>query len=220
MKFYNSNIGLIFNSGSTTNSTPSKIYRTIDGGDTWQTFEPENIEAAGWGNSIAFLHNDPSKVWLTDGTNLYFSSDTGRTWIGSTPGLMNGGGRDIVFTEDNYGWFACDGGIVYRTANGYKSVTDVKGGNDIIAKTFQLEQNYPNPFNPSTTISYQLPNNSFVTLKIYDELGREVKTLVNQFQHQGSYKINFDASQFSSGIFIYRLQTDNYSASRKMIFLK
>ena len=85
---------------------------------------------------------------------------------------------------------------------------------------FQLEQNYPNPFNPVTVIKYQLPFNSSVTLKIFDILGKEVETLVNEEKNAGYYQISFDASSLSSGIYFYTLQTENYFTTKKMILLK
>ncbi len=85
---------------------------------------------------------------------------------------------------------------------------------------FSLYQNYPNPFNPSTTISYQLPKNGFVTLKIYDVLGREVSTLVNEYKSAGNYKLNFDASNLSSGVYIYTIRSADNVLSKKMILMK
>ncbi|MHA2101535.1 MAG: T9SS type A sorting domain-containing protein, partial [Candidatus Kariarchaeaceae archaeon] len=86
--------------------------------------------------------------------------------------------------------------------------------------TFALEQNYPNPFNPSTTINYQIPELSFITLKIYDVLGSEVATLVNEEKPIGSYKVEFDATNLPSGIYFYQLQTPNFIQTKKMILLK
>ncbi|MFQ5584456.1 MAG: kelch repeat-containing protein [Calditrichia bacterium] len=86
--------------------------------------------------------------------------------------------------------------------------------------TFRLHQNYPNPFNPTTTISYSIPKSGYVKLKIYDMLGKEVKTLVNQFQSMGSYSFSFDAGNLSSGIYIYKLKADDYMATKKMILLR
>ena len=83
-----------------------------------------------------------------------------------------------------------------------------------------LSQNYPNPFNPSTIIHYEIPNDGLVTLKVYDELGREVKTLVNQYQNKGKYDVNFDASNLASGIYFYRLQSGNFISTKKMLLLK
>ena len=90
----------------------------------------------------------------------------------------------------------------------------------IVVSSFKLEQNYPNPFNPSTTISWQLPVNAFVLLKVYDVLGNEVTTLVNDQKAAGSYQTDFDASNLSSGTYIYRLEAGNFVQTRKMILLK
>jgi type IX secretion system substrate protein len=85
---------------------------------------------------------------------------------------------------------------------------------------YTLAQNYPNPFNPTTSISYQIPNDGNVSLKIYDLLGAEVMTLVNKTQTQGRYEVNFDASALSSGVYIYRIQANKFVESRKMMLLK
>ncbi len=85
---------------------------------------------------------------------------------------------------------------------------------------FTLSQNYPNPFNPSTKINYQLPEISFVALKIYDVLGNEIATLVNEEKPVGEYEVEFDGKGLPSGIYLYRLQAGNYSEVRKMVLLK
>lgn len=86
--------------------------------------------------------------------------------------------------------------------------------------TFELSQNYPNPFNPETIISYKLPVNSFVTLKVYDVLGKEVTTLVNEMKGAGNYVVKFNAFKLSSGIYLYKLQLGNIVQTRKMILTK
>ena len=85
---------------------------------------------------------------------------------------------------------------------------------------FSLSQNYPNPFNPSTSIKYSVPSNEYVSLKIYDVLGKEVATLVNQEMNAGIYEVQFDATLFTSGVYIYRLITEDISISKKMILIK
>jgi hypothetical protein len=85
---------------------------------------------------------------------------------------------------------------------------------------FALGQNYPNPFNPSTTISYQLPQESLVTLKVYDVLGNEMVTLINEEKPAGSYEAKFDASKLSSGVYVYRLQAGNFIQTKKMMLVK
>jgi hypothetical protein len=85
---------------------------------------------------------------------------------------------------------------------------------------FSLEQNYPNPFNPSTKIRYQLPQDGMVTLKVYDILGSEVATLVNEQKTDGMYEINFDASRLAGGVYIYKLTAGSYISSKKMLIIK
>ncbi len=92
--------------------------------------------------------------------------------------------------------------------------------NEITPNNYFLKQNYPNPFNPSTYINYGLKEGSFVTLKVYNILGTEVATLVNEYKPAGNYKVNFDASQLASGVYIYRLNTNNFVQTRKMILEK
>ena len=98
--------------------------------------------------------------------------------------------------------------------------TAVKGKSNELPKEFVLEQNYPNPFNPTTEIQYSIPKNGFVTLKVYNLLGQEVMTLVNQQQMAGSYKVNLSAGALASGIYMYRLQTGNFTLIKKMVVLK
>ncbi len=92
--------------------------------------------------------------------------------------------------------------------------------NKNLSTTFVLEQNYPNPFNPTTKISYSIPYNGFVTLKVYNILGNEIATLVSKNQPAGKFNINFDASNLTSGIYFYTLTTDSFSDTKKLLLLK
>ena len=83
-----------------------------------------------------------------------------------------------------------------------------------------IDNNYPNPFNPTTTITYSLPNDGFVTLKVYDMLGREVAELVSSQKFAGKYSVQFDASKFSSGMYVYKLSSDKFTAVKKMMLVK
>jgi hypothetical protein len=89
-----------------------------------------------------------------------------------------------------------------------------------VSAQYSLTQNYPNPFNPSTVISYQLPAGSFVTLKVYDILGREVATLVNEVKPPGTYTVRFDASGLASGVYVYRLTAGDFVQTCKMLVIK
>jgi len=85
---------------------------------------------------------------------------------------------------------------------------------------YALEQNYPNPFNPSTKISYSIPEDGFVKLAVYNLLGEEVATIVNSFQKADRYEINFDARDLSSGVYVYKIEAANYTASKKLVLMK
>lgn len=98
-------------------------------------------------------------------------------------------------------------------------VSSVEDDN-IVVKDFILDQNYPNPFNPSTMISYSIPQSSFVTLKVYDIIGNEVATLVNETKSAGNYDVRFDASNLSNGVYLYSIKTTNFTSTKKMILVK
>ena len=83
-----------------------------------------------------------------------------------------------------------------------------------------MDQNFPNSFNPSTMIKYQIPQYGFVTLRIYDILGSEVKTLVNEYKEIGRYEVKFDASDLPSGMYIYQLKSGEFISSKKMMLVK
>ncbi len=97
---------------------------------------------------------------------------------------------------------------------------EISYAGDLEVTEYGLAQNYPNPFNPSTTINYQIPEAGIVTIKIFDILGREVTTLVNEQKAQGVYTVNFNAASLASGVYLYNIQVNDYSATRKMILMK
>jgi hypothetical protein len=93
-------------------------------------------------------------------------------------------------------------------------------GNSGLPAEYDLEQNYPNPFNPSTKIRYSITSPDLVRIKIYDILGREVKTLVNELQQVGTYEVQFDALSLASGIYLYRIESGSFIQTKKMILMK
>jgi hypothetical protein len=116
----------------------------------------------------------------------------------------------------------------YDQSNNYFTVTYPVSleDKDELPKEFSLLQNYPNPFNPTTKINYEIPliggdeRGEFVTLKVYDVLGNEVATLVNEEKPAGEYEVEFDGSELSSGIYFYQLKTGSFIESKKMILMK
>lgn len=104
-------------------------------------------------------------------------------------------------------------------AKRYDTFGDVENKNQT-PNNFVLKQNYPNPFNPTTSIEYSVPSNEYVSLKVYDILGREIATLVSEQKSAGSYEVKFDGSNLSSGVYFYKLNAGNYNQVMKMILLK
>ena len=120
------------------------------------------------------------------------------------------------FIPNGLGGLITPNAIVIREVN----PSSISGDGDIGEKSFILEQNYPNPFNPSTVISYQLPVTSEVTLKVYNVLGNEVATLVDEYKPAGSYETKFDASGLASGIYFYQLKAGTFVQTNKMAYVK
>ena len=108
---------------------------------------------------------------------------------------------------------------MYKTTNA-GGLTEITLNNEVISLYYSLSQNYPNPFNPSTKINFTLPKQGLIKLKIYDILGREVRTLVNEVKTAGNYSINFDASDLVSGVYFYRLQTNEFTDVKQMVLIR
>ena len=108
--------------------------------------------------------------------------------------------------------------IIYNMTEG--QLLAVNNINNNIPEKYSLSQNYPNPFNPSTIIRFQIKDSRFVTLKVYNILGNEIATLVNEKKSPGSYEVNWDASNFPTGIYFCKLVTDNFSDTKKMVLIK
>jgi hypothetical protein len=127
--------------------------------------------------------------------------------------LDNDGRRDMIIGEYN-------GNFTYYK-NLFAPITNIEDGNILTAPTeFVLYQNYPNPFNPTTKIRWQSPVGSWQTIKVYNILGNEVITLVNEYKPAGNYEVEFDALDLTSGIYFYRLNAGSYVETKKMTLLK
>jgi hypothetical protein len=145
--------------------------------------------------------------YLTSFTKLRFE-----TWVISPQTGYVSASFDVqlLFGEDS---------LVARTVYDKFDITNVPRGISI-PTGFILEQNYPNPFNPTTKIEFSVPTSSQVSLKVYDLLGREVSTLVNEYKIAGNYEVVFNASNLPSGMYIYRLQCQNINLVKKMMLIK
>jgi len=101
----------------------------------------------------------------------------------------------------------------------WKDILKNKESESTVTERYKFEQNFPNPFNSMTNIWFQVTSSKFVKLAVYDILGRKVRVLVNEIKSPGRYIVSFDASELSSGIYVYRIETNNFSETRKIILM-
>ncbi len=215
-----------------------KILRTQNGGLSWELCNTYNRNPA-----EALLAVGPNYLPTGDAIAIYGAGVNGQlleSYFGvnnnyfeqSTPiSYTTNTFRSISSIIDNgkeYLWFAGDGFTILHCYHGMKT-TDIDEEKEQLPTKFSLSQNYPNPFNPETTIEYSIPVETrhasslqHVTLKVYDLLGREVATLVNEFKSAGFYNSQFSIRnyQLSSGVYFYRLQAGSYSETKKLILMK
>ena len=175
--------------------------------------------ANNYGEMLIDDNTGGTRVELQDGLHSYHNnwtdvgSDTTRTIE--------------ILTGDSFDELV---GVMYYSFGDYKLLprqnsdfigytTDLEDG-VVTPSVYSVSQNYPNPFNPTTTIQYELPEASSVSVKVYDVLGREVANLVDEYKNAGSYKVSFDASRLSSGVYIYRIEAGKFNSVKKMVLMK
>ena len=136
---------------------------------------------------------------------------SGRTFVG----YVYGGIRAIL--PNNTPSFPSDYVLKIYITPKTVSINNISSA---VPDNFDLSQNYPNPFNPSTKIKFSIPENTFVNLSVYDDLGRELTNLVSSDLGAGSYEVDWDGSGFSSGVYYYKFETNLFSETKKMFLLK
>lgn len=203
--------------------------RSTDNGLTWST--PSYLEYGGL-PKITVMDSDLYVIFVS-GYGMYYlrSTDNGQSWEPRKGILYSWDPRGQILYGVNLSNSLNEVHLIWDDINGPKSdvvytkitkwlTTKVEQVNNLNPNKFYLYQNYPNPFNAETKIRFSLPENSNVSLKIYNVLGEEIETLVNDYLTKGQYEINWNAFKYSSGIYFYRLQTDKWVETRKMVLLK
>ena len=199
------------------------VFRSSDMGESWTDISSNLPDAPV--NAFAVDYNDQSVLYLGNDVGMYVSFNTGGSWEFLGEGLPVVTIGDIkIHPTENFLVAGTYGRSMYRLdLNSLIDFNDDK--TNTIVNNFKLEQNYPNPFNPNTNIGFRIANFGFVSLKIYDILGNEVATLVNEEKPAGEYEIEFnshsgEARNLPSGVYFYKLQAGSYSKTMKMILLK
>jgi len=157
---------------------------------------------------------------------IYRTTNSGVNWFLQTPYIFGKVWSSVYFTDSLNGYVCGVSGLIMKTTNGGNVF--VNQNNSKTPDDFQLYQNYPNPFNPSTKIEFDIPNlplgrgvgGMIVSLKIYDILGKEIATLVNEPLSPGSYEVDWNASSFPSGIYFYKLNSREFSVTKNMVLIK
>lgn len=179
---------------------------TYDSNDNLTSEQSENWDGTSWANPERYTYIYDSYANLTSWMMEIWDENN---WI-----LSNRDGHLGLHSNSiQYNYFGVQVNIYY------KIITDVKN-QAIEIKEYTLLQNYPNPFNPTTTINYSISTYTHARLKIFDILGNEVATIVDEYKNAGDYNVVFNASSLSSGIYFYRLECNNYVDTKKLILLK
>ena len=185
----------------------------------WSWIESADVDTDNDRDIVISLFGGPIQVWLNDGSGNFIDSELrlggNNLYRGMDLGDLDTDGDIDIFVGyfgqgSNEIWF---NDIINPVEDDYDKQTD-------ITVKLQLFQNYPNPFNPATTIKYQIPELSFVSIKAYDVLGNEIVTIVNEEKYPGIYEMEFDASLVSSGVYLYQLKAGSLVKTIKAILLK
>jgi photosystem II stability/assembly factor-like uncharacterized protein len=210
---------------SVSNNYLNYIFYTINGGYNWET---QNLPSSQPAHDIYFAN--PRKGWIGFGQNICATTNGGLNWgIQTIPG---GSSSKLFFLDSLTGWTTAYLYTLAHTTNGGGIINKIANIKEQIIKEYILYQNFPNPFNPVSNIKYKISNTEVGSLKlgvridVFDILGKEIATLVNEKKNPGEYVVQFDGHRFSSGIYFYKFIVINesgsylYSEVKKMVYLK
>lgn len=189
------------------------IFKTENGGVNW-TSQTSNITQ----NLKSVVSTDLSKVYAVgEQGKVLYTSNGGSNWVSQTSNTTNSLNSVYFAPNSSTGWACGNSGTILKTTTGGVGIRNL---NSELPNSFKLYQNYPNPFNPETNIKFDLIKNSNVKLSVFDIKGKELYTLLDQPLSIGSYEYKFDGSKLSSGIYFYKIKTDNFESVGKMILSK
>ncbi len=208
-------------------ASEKKIYTgSFDSKCLYQAINTSNVSPLNWvavqtenKNVRAIITYGESVFAGTEG-GIFLSKDNGKNWQNISAGL---GGQYIecLAIKDGYIFAGTNSSSVWKRPLS-EIVTDAKEKDESLPVLFSLSQNYPNPFNPTTNIVYSIPQAGHVSLKVYDMLGREVATLVDEFKQPGNYNSQFSIQNYTlpSGVYFYCLQCGSFTETKKLVLLK
>jgi len=215
----NSDLDLFFlnpNTGWVVGEQSNHIFKTTNGGSNWDTIAQLPGGSLMYSYCVYFASPQVGYVGGTY-TRLFKSVNGGFNWgrdVLSDLGFIN----NFSFLNDTLGW-AVAGGTIIHTING-GSIVKVEQIGTQLPLAFELFQNYPNPFNPATVIRFNITNRTHARIRIFDIQGKEFNVLVNQLVNPGSYQIVWNAGNNPSGIYFYRIETEYFAETKKMVLIK
>lgn len=190
------------------------ILKTENGGDSGQWNYQTNPDISRDLNDVFFLNKNEGWTAGSSGVILH-TTNGGEDWNIILDGWTTNMLRSVQFTSSTNGYILGNNKTLFK----YGLLTEVEQ-QPTQPTEFKLEQNYPNPFNPTTMITYHLRKTAYVELKVYDVIGNEIVTLVDEEKAASDYEVDFDATKLSSGVYFYQLRAGDYLTSKKMIYLK
>jgi len=196
----------------------SKLFAGTESGVYLQETSGNWVQVGLQNSNIYRLRSLNSILFAAGYPDISISTDYGSTWISIKNNIGSDLFLDLTF-NNNYIFAGTSLNGSWRRPLS-EVITDVLNLDDVGIKDFVLHQNFPNPFNPSTKIKYSIPQKSNVVIKVFDVLGNEMETLVNEEKEQGVHTVSFDASELSSGIYFYRIQAGSFIETKKMILIK
>jgi hypothetical protein len=197
-------------------TSSNRVSKTTDGGQTWNSISTGLPLIAV--NSVVIRFTAPRMIFIGTDLGVFQSLDDGLSWVSFNSGLPTMQVYDLKYKEGPAVLLAATHGRGCWTFNVPQSI-GIKPISEI-AKTYSLSQNYPNPFNPTTKISFSLPEAANVKMFIYDILGNEIAIPVNERLNPGMHEVTWDASNQASGIYFYKMETEKFSETKKMLLVK
>jgi photosystem II stability/assembly factor-like uncharacterized protein len=194
-------------------STSPGLLKTTNSGVNWTTLTNPYPTS-----STSGIVGASTTYWLSQqGTGISISTNEGTSW---TTAYTAPAGNFYHMTKSRAGatiWAVRSNGGISRYGQPILGVTPISSE---VPSTYSLNQNYPNPFNPVTKINFALPKSGLVTLKVYDILGKEVATVVNEFKNAGTYNVEFNGSALASGVYLYKIESNGFTDIKKMMLVK
>jgi hypothetical protein len=192
----------------------ANTFGTTNGGTSWTSITPPPFTTIYGG-----LCGSGSQFWACpQALTIYYTSNNGANWTLQFTSTTAGVIYDMSRARTGSVIFAVkSNGTICRYGPSLTGITPI--GN-ITPAQYNLSQNYPNPFNPTTKIDFSLPKSGMVTLKVYNILGQEVNTLINEVKSAGTYSVDFNGTKFASGIYFYTIKSGDFTATKRMTLIK